>query len=129
MELMMEAVILLDVHPVLDTDRQIGTTGPSLLSCHTDRNAATCCPVPFGSALFFPQRRCNVTQVQRVSWYGSFPATFRGLAGINLHRFGDGVHRAFPEVSESLPCVLLADALLEGLALVPELDDGLRVGV
>lgn len=39
------------------------------------------------------------------------------------------MHGAFPEVSESLPCVLLADALLKRLALVPELDDGLRVGV
>lgn len=81
------------------------------------------------SALFFPQRCCNVTQVQRVSRYGSFPAIFWGLAGINLHRFRDGVHGAFPEVSESLLCVLLADALLERLAFVPELNDGLCIGV
>lgn len=39
------------------------------------------------------------------------------------------MHRAFPEISEGLPCALLAYALLEGLAFVPELDDGLRVGV
>lgn len=39
------------------------------------------------------------------------------------------MHGALPEISESLPRVLLADALLEGLSLVPELDDGLRVGV
>lgn len=39
------------------------------------------------------------------------------------------MHGAFAEVSESLAGVLLADALLEGLALVPELDDGLGVGV
>lgn len=81
------------------------------------------------SALFFPQRCCNVTQVQRVNRYGSSPDAFWGLAGINLHRFGDGVHGVLPEISESLTCVLLPDALLEGLAFVPELDDGLRVGV
>lgn len=81
------------------------------------------------SALFFPQRCLNVTQVQGVGRYGGFPAAIRGLAGINFHRFGDGVHRAFSEISESLPRVLLPDALLEGLTLVPELDDGLCVGV
>lgn len=36
---------------------------------------------------------------------------------------------AFPEKSKSFLRVLLADALLEGLAFGPELDDGLRVGV
>lgn len=39
------------------------------------------------------------------------------------------MHGVFVEISESLARVLLADALLEGLALVPELDDGLGVGV
>lgn len=39
------------------------------------------------------------------------------------------MHGVFPEISESLPRVLLADALLERLALVPKLDDGLRVGI
>lgn len=81
------------------------------------------------SALLLTQRPCNVTQVQRVSGYGSFPAAFRGLTGINLHRFGDGVNGALAEISESLPSLFFADALLEGLALVPELDDSLGVGV
>lgn len=39
------------------------------------------------------------------------------------------MHRVLAQVSESLARVLLPDALLEGLALVPELDDGLGVGV
>lgn len=39
------------------------------------------------------------------------------------------MHRALAEVSEGLPGVLLADALLKGLALVAELDDSLGVGV
>lgn len=34
-----------------------------------------------------------------------------------------------PEISECLPCVLLPDALLEGLAFVSELNDSLRIGV
>lgn len=83
---------------------------------------------PF-SALFFTQRGCNVTKVQRVSRYWSFPAAFRSLAGIHVHRSRDGMHRMFPEISKSLPRVLLADALLKGLTFVPELNDGLRVGV
>ncbi len=39
------------------------------------------------------------------------------------------MHGAFPEISESLPRVFLADALLKGLTFVPELDDGFSVGV
>lgn len=39
------------------------------------------------------------------------------------------MHGVFPEISEGLPCVLLAYALLKGLAFVPELDDSFRVGV
>lgn len=81
------------------------------------------------SALLFPQRICNVTEVQRVTWYRSFPATFYGLTRVIIHRFGDGVHRVLPEISECLPCVLLPDALLEGLAFVSELNDSLRIGV
>lgn len=39
------------------------------------------------------------------------------------------MHRVFPEISEGLPRVLLADALLERLAFVPKLNDGLCVGI
>lgn len=81
------------------------------------------------STLLLPQGACDVTQVQRVGRYGGLPATLGGLAGVNVHGLGDGVHRAFPEVSKGLAGVLLADALLKGLALVPELDDRLGVGV
>lgn len=81
------------------------------------------------SALFLSERACNVAQVQRISGDGCFPATLRSLARINVHGFGNGVHGVFAQISESFPRVLLPDALLEGLALVSELDDCLGVGV
>lgn len=54
------------------------------------------------------------------------------MAWIDLHGAGDGLQRAVPEVVEGLlvqVVVLLAETLLEELPLVPELDDGLGVGV
>lgn len=80
-------------------------------------------------ALFFTQRPCNVTQVQGVGRYGSFPAAFWGLAGVNLHRFRDGVHRVSTVISKSLLRLLLPNALLKGLALVSKFDNSLCVGV
>lgn len=81
------------------------------------------------STLLLPQGACDVAQVQGVGWYRGLPAALWCLAGVNVHRLGNRVHRAFAEVSKSLSGVLLADALLEGFALVPELDDSLGVGV
>lgn len=81
------------------------------------------------SALVLPQRGCEVSQVQGVSRYGSPPATFQGLIGVNIHRFRDGVQGVIPEIAVSLPRVLPAESLLESLAFVSELDDGLCVGV
>ena len=80
------------------------------------------------SALLFLQRIGNLTQVQGVSGYGHFPTAPRRLCE-HLHRLGDGVDGAFPQVAEGLPRLLLADALLEGLAFVSKLDDSLGVGV
>lgn len=54
------------------------------------------------------------------------------MARVDLHSAGDGLQRAVPEVVEGLlvqVVLLLAEALLEELALVPELDDRLGVGV
>lgn len=81
------------------------------------------------STLLLGQGADDVAQVQRVGRYGGLPATLWGLAGVNVHCLGDRVHGAFAEVSKGLPGVLLTDALLKGLALVSELDDGLGVGV
>lgn len=54
------------------------------------------------------------------------------MARVDLHRAGDGLEGAVPEVVEGLlvqVVLLLAEALLEELALVPELDHRLGVGV
>ena len=54
------------------------------------------------------------------------------MAGVDLHSAGDGLQGAVPEVVESFlvqVVLLLAQALLEQLALVSELDHRLGVGV
>lgn len=54
------------------------------------------------------------------------------MARVDLHRTGDGLQRAVPEVVEGLlvqVVLLLAETLLEELPLVPELDNRLSVGV
>lgn len=54
------------------------------------------------------------------------------VAGVDLHGAGDGLQGAVPEVVEGLlvqVALLLAQPLLEQLAFVSELDDGLGVGV
>lgn len=54
------------------------------------------------------------------------------MARVDLHRAGDGLHGAVPKVVEGLlvqEVLLLAQALLEQLAFVPELDHRLGVGV
>lgn len=54
------------------------------------------------------------------------------MARVDLHGTGDGLQRAVPEVVEGFlvqVVLLLAEALLEELPLVPELDDRLGVGV
>lgn len=81
------------------------------------------------STLLLPQGACDVAQVQRVCRDRSLPAALWSLAGVNVHCLGDGVHGAFAEISKGLSGVLLTNALLKGLALVPELDDSLGVGV
>lgn len=54
------------------------------------------------------------------------------MARVQVHRAGDGLHRAILEVVESLLVekgLFLSKTLLEELALVPELDGRLGVGV
>lgn len=54
------------------------------------------------------------------------------MARVDFHGAGDGLQRAVPEVVEGLlvqVVLLLAEALLKELPLVPELDDRLGVGV
>lgn len=54
------------------------------------------------------------------------------VAWVQVHRAGDGLHRAILEVVEGFLVeegLFFTETLLEELALVPELDDCLRVGV
>lgn len=54
------------------------------------------------------------------------------VAWVQVHRARDGLHRAILEVVEGLLVkegLFFTKTLLEELALVPELDDRLRVGV
>lgn len=97
------------------------------------------------SALFFPQTVCVLPQVHGPrSWPHLSPSRSQSgttnnearsggaLAGVDLHGAGDGLEGAVLEVVVGLlvqVAVLLAEALLEQLTLVPELDDRLGVGV
>lgn len=133
---------MFDVPPVAKAEVKVPESAPLMLSeirsnvslCKTQHpkwinSAPNWRGLAPSSALFLPQRACQVTQVQGVGRDGRFPAALRGLARINVHGLGNGVHGVFAQIPESLARVLLPDALLEGLALVSELDDGLGVGV
>lgn len=104
------------------------------------------------SALLLPQRVCVLSQVYRGrcshltpsgsrnrtrSWTRNGPSDHEpdsgaAVAGEDLHGAGDRLEGTVPEVVESLlvqVVLLLAQALLEQLALVSELDHRLGVGV
>lgn len=59
-------------------------------------------------------------------------AVSAAMAGVQVHRAGDGLHGTFLEVVEGFLVeegLFLTETLLEELALVSEFDDRLRVGV
>lgn len=105
----------------------------------------------WGSALLLPQRVCVFPQVyggrrgshttpsrtwtrtwSRTGTWDNKPGSGPAVSRVDLHSAGDGLEGTVPEVVESLlvqVVLLLTQALLKQLALVPELDHCLGVGV